>query len=217
MPSFTREEFTEMIDRYDESILSLDAGIGTLVRRLRTAGVIDRTVLIITSDHGEAFGEHGMVFHGHSMYRDQVHVPLLIRFPAALPSALRVAAPVGVERVAATMLHLAGLPREVFPGEPLPVSLVDTAQPPVVGGTGRRSLGEANWPTARGWVTSVVADSFHFILTEDGTRHIFHLSDHREERDLERSTDLTDSLTLWTSRYQDRWSTAPAPRGVRRD
>jgi arylsulfatase A-like enzyme len=210
MPVFTPEQYEEMVNRYDESILSLDLGIGRLVAGLREKGVLDRTVLIITSDHGEAFGEHGMTFHGHSMFRDQIHVPLIVRFPPRVPGGRRVSVPVGAERVAATMLQLAGIPREKFPGDPLPLNDSGTAVP-VVGGTGRRSLGTADWPTARGWVTSVVADSFHFILNEDGTTHAFLLSDRREARDLAGLVTLADSVTRWTERYRDRWETGTTP------
>jgi len=55
--------------------------VGRLTQLLEGAGVLDRTVLIITSDHGEAFGEHGYLWHERGVYDELVHVPLLIRLP----------------------------------------------------------------------------------------------------------------------------------------
>ena len=205
MPVYARAAIQDMIDRYDESLLSLDAGIGRLVDTLRAKGVLDHTILILTSDHGESYGEHGMMAHGHSMFRDQIHVPLIMRFPGRLSAGARVTQPVGAERVAATMLELAGLSREGFAGEPLPLS-DSTAAVPAIGGAGRRSLSRANWPTARGWVSSVVAGSWHFILNEDGSTHAYALSDEQEEQDLAATPGVADSVRAWVKRYQGLWS-----------
>ena len=52
-----------------------------MVRLLREHGLLDNTLLVVTSDHGEAFGEHGYIYHSHAVYDEFVHIPLLIRFP----------------------------------------------------------------------------------------------------------------------------------------
>ena len=66
-------------DAYDDCIADLDEQLGKLVDELDRRGVLERTWLIITSDHGESFGEHAGVFcHGTSLYETELHVPLLI-------------------------------------------------------------------------------------------------------------------------------------------
>ncbi len=70
-----------IVDRYDGAIAYVDAQVGALVDELRTLALLDDTLLIVTSDHGEAFGGGGLVGHGVSVYEDQVHVPLLVRYP----------------------------------------------------------------------------------------------------------------------------------------
>ncbi|RLE19138.1 MAG: hypothetical protein DRJ65_20590 [Acidobacteria bacterium] len=69
------------ISRYDEEILTVDHHLGRFVESMRLAGLWDRTLLVVTADHGESLGEHGVMDHGEWLYREQVHVPLIIRVP----------------------------------------------------------------------------------------------------------------------------------------
>jgi arylsulfatase A-like enzyme len=206
MPVLPAAGIREMIDRYDESLLFLDSQIGQLMQALRERGILDRTIVVVSSDHGESFGEHGMMYHGHSMFRDQIQVPLIIRFPPRLDAGVRVSQPVGVERVAATMLELAGVSHEGFPGETLPLADSASSPSPAIGGVGRRSMTAANWPSARGWVTSIVTGSHHILLNEDGSFRVYALSDHGEEHDVSAAPGVADSVSAWRQRYGDLWA-----------
>ena len=78
------------VDAYDDCIADLDEQIGRLLDKLTRRGVLDRTWLIIASDHGESFGEHRGVFcHGTSLYQTELHVPLLIVPPGGRDQAGR--------------------------------------------------------------------------------------------------------------------------------
>ena len=67
---------------YDDCIADLDEQLGKLFDELSQSGVLDRTWLIVTADHGESFGEHAGIFcHGTSLYDTEVHVPLLVISP----------------------------------------------------------------------------------------------------------------------------------------
>jgi arylsulfatase A-like enzyme len=70
-----------LLSQYDGAIAYLDSEIGRMVGALKNHGLYDNTLLIITSDHGEAFGERSLLNHAVSVYQDQVHVPLLVRNP----------------------------------------------------------------------------------------------------------------------------------------
>jgi arylsulfatase A-like enzyme len=94
-------------DRYDEEIASLDAELGRLLAELERRGALDRSWIVITSDHGEAFGEHGTVNHGSSVYNEQVHVPLIVVPPSGVELPRRDGA-VSLLDVAATLSALAG-------------------------------------------------------------------------------------------------------------
>lgn len=69
------------VERYDVGIAAEDEAVGDLLAWLKRRGLFDRALIIVTADHGEAFGEHKLANHGFGTYQDQVHVPLVIKFP----------------------------------------------------------------------------------------------------------------------------------------
>jgi arylsulfatase A-like enzyme len=71
----------DMIDLYDADIAFADHEFGALMDGLRERGLYEDMLIVLVSDHGEAFGGHGTWQHGTSLYPEQIHVPLLIKFP----------------------------------------------------------------------------------------------------------------------------------------
>ena len=72
-------ELDEIRRRYDLEVEAVDRAIGDLMRDLERRGVADETLVIVTSDHGEALGEHGQIGHVNTLYDEVLHVPLVIR------------------------------------------------------------------------------------------------------------------------------------------
>jgi arylsulfatase A-like enzyme len=115
-------------DLYDGEIAFTDRAIGHLLAGLAKLGMAERTVVLLFADHGEEFGDHGGTAHGHTLHRELLHVPLLIRAPGFAPR--RVSAPVRQVDVMPTALELLGLPvpeglegtslLAAMRGEPLP-------------------------------------------------------------------------------------------------
>ena len=95
------------IDLYDGEIRYMDEGFQDLVDELVRHGLWDDTLLVITSDHGEEFFEHGLLGHGFSLYQPVVGVPLVFRGPG-VPEGLVIDEPVQVLDMPATVLDLAG-------------------------------------------------------------------------------------------------------------
>ena len=90
---------------YDAGIRQLDQELGRLFSRLREAGWLDDSAIVVTSDHGEEFLEHGSVLHGQSHYQELLRVPLILRGPT-IPARLRIHTPVSLVDVVPTLLAL---------------------------------------------------------------------------------------------------------------
>jgi arylsulfatase A-like enzyme len=107
-------------DAYDDCIASLDRELGRLFDELRRRDLFDETMLILTADHGEQFGEHGGFGHGLSLYESEIHVPLLVVFPGRVPRGLVVHEDVSLRDVPATVVDMLGWRGDSpFPGESL--------------------------------------------------------------------------------------------------
>ncbi|MGJ5820362.1 sulfatase [Paludibaculum fermentans] len=77
----TPEERRELVAAYDSGIAYADHELGRLFGMLRENGLFDNSLIIVTADHGEVFGERSLMEHGVSVYQDQVHVPLIVKYP----------------------------------------------------------------------------------------------------------------------------------------
>jgi arylsulfatase A-like enzyme len=115
------EDVAFAADAYDDCIADLDEQLGKLVDELDRRGVLEQTWLIITSDHGESFGEHAGIFcHGQSLYETELHVPLLVLPPGGSATKQVVKEPVSLRDLAATIVDAAGLADGApFPGRSL--------------------------------------------------------------------------------------------------
>ena len=106
---------------YDDCIGDLDEQLGILIDELKASGVLDHTWLIVTSDHGESFGEHEDIFcHGTSLYQTELRVPLVIVPPGGASEAKVVEEEVSLRDLAATLVDMSGLRSfSPFPGQSL--------------------------------------------------------------------------------------------------
>ena len=95
------------VDRYDGEILHNDANLESLVAKLKALGVLDNTLIIVVSDHGEEFWDHGWTAHGHSLYQELTHCVFLMWNPKLLGSARRVSEPVQLIDVMPTRARFA--------------------------------------------------------------------------------------------------------------
>lgn len=95
---------------YRKGVRSLDAEIEATVRHLESLGLLENSLLVITSDHGEAFGEHGILNHGRALHEELVHVPLVAVGPPPFEARDAVATSMGLIDVLPTFLDLARIP-----------------------------------------------------------------------------------------------------------
>ncbi|HEV7735694.1 MAG TPA: sulfatase, partial [Candidatus Binatia bacterium] len=113
----TPDDVRTLRGRYDAEVADLDGAVGRLITALRKRGVWDDLVVIFVADHGEEFFEHGGLEHGATLYREVLHVPLIVRLPHDAGAGGRVTALSRHVDVAPTMLALAGVvPPTSLPG-----------------------------------------------------------------------------------------------------
>lgn len=92
------------INNYDSEIAFVDAYVGKIIQKLKDTGLYEDTIIVITSDHGEAFKDHGLYFHGQNIYNEVIRVPLLIHVPGW--PARTISEPVSLVDIAPTLLDL---------------------------------------------------------------------------------------------------------------
>jgi arylsulfatase A-like enzyme len=113
-----------LIAKYDAEIHFADQEMGKLLDRLRAAGQLRNTLVIVVGDHGEGLMQHGWMMHGLQIYEEAVRVPFVLRWPARLPRGRRIKAPVEIVDLTPTVLALLGLPA---PGRFDGINLADAA------------------------------------------------------------------------------------------
>jgi choline-sulfatase len=143
---------------YDGEVATADAIVGRFIEKLKADGIYDRALIVLLSDHGEGLGDHGEQEHGIFLYREAIHVPLLVKLPGAAQANSSVARVVQLADVAPTIAKLTGT--EVPPSMS-GASLFDTAAP-----AERRVYSETMLPRIHfGWsdLGSVVDATHHYI------------------------------------------------------
>ncbi|MFG0315934.1 MAG: sulfatase, partial [Planctomycetota bacterium JB042] len=116
--AFTAEDWRCAIDRYDGALRSVDRAFGAFLDGLEERGLLEETLIVVTSDHGEEHGEHGAAGHGYNLHDENVRVPLLVGHPD-LPTR-RVGTQVRLLDVAPTVVDLLGIePPEEWKGTTL--------------------------------------------------------------------------------------------------
>lgn len=98
-----------MIAQYDGEIFYHDKSLGLLFEHLRALGIDKKTIILITADHGEEFYEHNGYFHGHSLFEETIHVPLIFYVPGIDPKLNRINELVSLVDIFPTLLSLTGI------------------------------------------------------------------------------------------------------------
>ena len=185
----TAAEVAALRDAYDGAIAYLDDRLGRLVAELDRRGLRDNTLIIVTSDHGEEFDEHGHMSHGNSLYLPSLHVPLIMVLPSRVPAGAAVPEWVTLRDLPATVLHLIGESAEAeFPGRSLARRWLDSP-----GDAASPLLSEVSfvpnqpdwYPVARGDMQSIQEGALRYIRNGDGVEELYDLfADPGEQRNL---------------------------------
>lgn len=199
----TRDEDLEILEGlYDGTVRYADEKIAELTQILSSEGQLDSTFLAVTSDHGDAFGEHGHLGHRLTLYEELLRVPLVVRYPARFPAGGRVSTPVPIGDLHPTILELAG--GGVDAEADFTSLLGDPAARPIIAeNTGPKSI--------NGLVSRTLRDGHLKLLwRSDGKHELYDLAADPEERDNLAQRDptnqrrLQDRLEGWMRSMEDR-------------
>ncbi len=118
--NFTARDKERIEALHDGEISYHDAYFAKFLAKLEELGLDESTIVVVTSDHGEEFQEHGSWGHGHSVYQELLHVPLIFRWPGVVPAGARIAPVVSTIDIGPTVLEATGVPiPEQFEGRSL--------------------------------------------------------------------------------------------------
>jgi arylsulfatase A-like enzyme len=214
-------------DSYDNCIAALDRQIGALCDELDRRGLLENTVVMITGDHGEQFGEHGVFNHGFSLYAQETRVPLVV-ISSRAPAGLLISEPVSLRDLPATFVDLARLGSSaILPGRSLAecwrAGAVKNAPSP------SRAISEVDIPLVigpergrgsnqRGFAMSVVAEGFHYVLDARGTEELYDVAnDPQESRNLKSEPGLQSTLNRFRVALAEHLRDNRVPTGIAAD
>jgi arylsulfatase A-like enzyme len=194
-----RRDVQMVRDCYEDCIAYLDDQLGRLLDELDHQGLLADTDVIITSDHGEAFGDHGILGHSYSVNLDEIGVPLVILSPDA-PAGRRVFSPVSLRDLPATVVDRLGLSAgSPFPGRSLTAywglppgrGSVEITTPAFSEQANRTAFRPEPGPGGvhPGFQMSIVSSDYHYIRDGTGGERLYDLrNDAIEAIDLMEST-----------------------------
>ena len=162
-------------DGYDRSLAFLDDALGRLFDELQRRGTLDETVVIVTSDHGEHLGERGYMRHGTTLYMPVLHVPLIVRFPPAVPGGLRIDVPVALRDIPATVLDLVGASGDELAGKTLASRWLEpgTVAAPVYSEVREALRIPKRYPNAEADLYSLLDGEHQYIRSSDETEELY--------------------------------------------
>jgi arylsulfatase A-like enzyme len=186
-------------DCYDSCIAYLDEELGRLLNTLERDGLLKDTLVIVTSDHGEEFGDHRVFGHASSLFMEEIHVPLVVLSPRTPPGRV-VQEPVSLRDLPATVVDQLGLGGgSPFPGQSLAAwwRPVESERPhPTTLALSEIVNATAFHPqpgpglSRKGFQMSLVADGRHYVRDGSGAEQLYDLfRDPGEELNLRDTTD----------------------------
>ncbi len=155
-----------VIAQYDGAVAYMDACIQSIFNALEAQGIMDDTIVILNGDHGETLYDHECWFDHHGMYDVTLHVPLIIRYPGAVPAGKRVSGYNQHKDLVPTILDLAGISkgRNKFEGQ----SLMPMVRGELASHESEFYITECTWMRKHGWRTPewklilALEPDFHF-------------------------------------------------------
>lgn len=162
-PGISDKEY--IIAQYDGAVAYLDACVQTIFNALETHGIMDETIIVFNSDHGETLHDHDCYYDHHGLYECTLYVPLIIRYPGKVPAGKRVKGYSLQQDLVPTLMELAEIdPGIHFDGK----SLLPMIRGEVASHASEFYITECTWMRKHGWRTPewkvffALEPDFHF-------------------------------------------------------
>jgi len=215
------EDFAILSGLYDGEVSYVDERVGQVFEMLRSAGLLERTLVIVTSDHGENLGDHGLMSHSYCLYDSLLRVPLILCHPGEFPAGERVGQQVQTLDLFSTILALAGVrdekASEQNQGEPLFAADVHSRgdrlayseylEPEPAMAQLRRRFPEFEPRPYDRALRSARTRELKYVWASDGRDELYDLvkdpgeTSNRIEAEPERAAHLRSALESWTSSF----------------
>jgi arylsulfatase A-like enzyme len=199
-----------LLAMYDGEIRSTDDWIGRILGELEDHGVLDDTIVLVTSDHGEEFAEHDHWGHHHTLYDESLLVPLIMRFPKRIPGGRVISQQVSLADLAPTLLGLAEVEAPDNFGSGGPAARIARDLTPLISGSALEWEESPAFGDLRGTLAYIRTRRWKLIRNEeDGALELYDLrADPRERENLatvqrEIAAQLSSELTAWRSHWSE--------------
>ena len=210
--SLTADQRDSVIASYDDSLRFIDSQVGELLRFLQQSPEWSNTYIIVTSDHGEAFGEHNAYTHGWDLYREVLHVPLVVAGPG-VPAGVRIKDTASTRKIFPTVLQWSGMRQPILRQRSLSRLWSSHYVPVLPEEPTVSEFLDPGPPTVQRGLISVTTREWHFIYYADHQSRLFHWpSDPLEQHDVAESPDnqaiivhLEDDLVSIIARSYRPW------------
>jgi arylsulfatase A-like enzyme len=199
----TDKDRRHLVSQYDGAIANLDFNLGRLFAQLRRLNQYENSLIIITSDHGEAFGNRQLLEHAVSVYQDQIHVPLIIKYPGSRQKAV-VGENVSIADIMPTVLDVLGYEvPQLIQGRSLLKQQTERQRVIV-----SESFPDLDFPALNRVERAIFKGPFKLISSTAGKREVYDLlKDPNEELNIYSQgnrvvMNLEASLSLWLKTVQ---------------
>jgi len=171
-------EFQHKVDAYDGAIFYVDQQFANLFSELEKRGLTENTLVVITSDHGECLGDHGLLEHWNALYRELIHVPLIYYWPGKIPEDVRISKAISGASLPATVLDLVGIRSNVSFPIPSVAQLwqrpeADPAWPDPLAEMAKNLNLPPGYPAHQGWLKAIVNPRWHLIVSEKRSPELY--------------------------------------------
>ena len=215
-PELTRDDLEFWNDWYDGKIYDADARLGAFLKKMEEKGLLKNTLIVLFSDHGTEVGEHGRFDHGHSLYDELIHVPLVISAPN-LKGGKVIREQVSTLDILPTILEMIGAPVDAkLKKQMVGRSLV----PALTGGklTPRVAYSETDCGNITHKRSIRTADGWKYIMTlEDGKEELYNVQKDPKEKENLISKETKRVASLKTSLIKHMDATSGTTRNISSD